>query len=145
MNYRTRFATLALAFCLLVPTITLASPSADRDQLWWSNLNQQLNTSMDSPVEAILTQTMQHIVFFGTYHRDKVNFNPTVPKLLYLYEYHSDEAMRTLALAALHAVGDEIAMERLMFLVEDEPSERLRMLTRRALSDYQKQKTPNFI
>ena len=41
-----------------------------------------------------------------------------------------------MALSALHAIGDAYGMQRLRELVNNEPSEKIRRLTHRALADY---------
>ena len=53
-----------------------------------------------------------------------------------MYIFDKNKNHRLMALSALHAIGDAYGMQRLRELVNDEPSEKIRRLTHRALADY---------
>jgi Na+-transporting methylmalonyl-CoA/oxaloacetate decarboxylase gamma subunit len=69
-----------------------------------------------------------------------VNLNDAAPKLLEVYLKHERVAFRMMALAALHAIGDEDAMQTLNQVVRQEASERVRRVTVAALHDHYHQK-----
>ncbi len=102
----------------------------------WANLGIQLTLSLDSPVEQIRQETLQHINFFATHYGDRVDFARAVPRLLRIYETDATEGYRIMALTALHAIGDAGAMQYLREALRWERSERVRRLTLAALADY---------
>ncbi|RMF54486.1 MAG: hypothetical protein D6746_14265 [Bacteroidetes bacterium] len=127
---------LALFTLVLLPSAS-AQRSFDRmDDRWWDNLEAQLTASLDAPVQAIRDQALQHIIFFSTYYPEKVDFGPASGQILGIYEHSQHEGRRTMALAALSAIGEDQSMELLRGLVRGAPDTRLRQLTRAALAHY---------
>ncbi|ARA94556.1 MAG: hypothetical protein D6685_17270 [Bacteroidetes bacterium] len=114
----------------------LADAYAERSPSWWNALSRQLVLSLDKPVTQVDQQTLQNIIFFATNHADKVRLDGATQPLLWIYRTHPDDSYRLMALAALHAIGDENAMYRLYQHVERETSERVRKSTIAALNDY---------
>lgn len=137
-----------VCLAVLAAVTTLATPDArarqafeHKDALWWSNLGQQVSASLYLPVPQIQDQSLQHIIFFATNYPLRVDFSGAVGKMLEIYETDPDEDRRTLALAALHAVGNDYAMKRLHELVRWESSERVHRLTLAVLADYYRKHT----
>lgn len=111
---------------------------ADNDQQWWTNLEQQLSNSLDSKIPSIQASALQNIIYFASHHKDKADCLETVPGLLRIYEYHTDESVRVMALMALHTISDDVSMQQLQRLVKAEKSDYVRSLTLAALADHYK-------
>ncbi len=120
----------------LDPASTTAQAIRQMDAVQWRHLSRQLTRSLDSPVAQIRQEAMQHINFFATHYGDRVDFTSAVPELLRIYDADATEGYRIMALAALHAIGDEGAMQYLRQAVQWERSERVRKLTLAALADH---------
>ncbi|MEM7692492.1 MAG: hypothetical protein AAF194_08655 [Pseudomonadota bacterium] len=129
-----------IAFGLAMLVLALAPLNVQAEAAYantdWANLQQQLTTSLDSPVESIQVSAMQHIVFFSANFAENVNFRSSTDKLMRIYTDHDDERMRVLALQALNAIGGYIIMEQLADYVETESSDRVRKLTNAVLANY---------
>ena len=139
MKHTTTFLwAFAIAVALSVPlqAQSLNHPLQNRSSAWWTQLELQLENSLTQPVEQIQDETLQHIIFFATNYKDKVNLDNLTPRLLALYEQKANEARRTMALVALHAIGEKMSMKRLAELVEDEPAGSIRNITMAVLADY---------
>ena len=141
MTASKRFAAyLFAAFVLLGSTTTAFGQTTDafdtKDATQWKNLEQQLVASLDSPIAQVKQETLQHINFFATYHKDNVDLGEAVPKLIEIYETDDNEGFRILALTSLNAIGDRSIMHYLSESVDREPSSRVRALTMAALADY---------
>ena len=108
----------------------------EKPALWWRNLEVQLISTVDSEIEQIQVGSMQHIIFFATYYGDHVAFDDAVPDLLDLYASDRSDALRTLALVALHAIDSEYGMRELRTLVKSERSERVQRLARTVLAEH---------
>ena len=114
----------------------IADSYEHRSAAWWNALGRQLTLSVDVPAEQIEEAALQNIIFFATHHGEKVKLSDAVPALLAVYRNHDQVAVRIMALAALHAIGDEGAMQQLYRIVEDETSDRVRHVTTAALQDH---------
>ena len=132
-----------LAFTAMFALLaTVAAPALaqesleNKDDLWWDQLETQLIQSLDAPVEQVQTETLQHVIFFATNYADHIDLTDATPALLDMYASNIGDARRAMALAALHAVGNEVSMRQLALQVEQEESERIRELTRIVLADY---------
>lgn len=135
---KTLLSALALAVALSIPLQSYAQkhPLESRSAAWWGLLEQQLNTSINLPVEQIQDETLQHIIFFASNYKDKVDLRELTPRLLEIYENDDNAARRTMALMALHAIGNESSMKRLAELVEEEPEGSIRNITLAVLAEY---------
>lgn len=111
-----------------------------RSAAWWNALGRQLTLTLDVPYDQVQEAALQNVIFFATQHREKVTLNDAAPKLLEVYLKHERVAFRMMALAALHAIGDEDAMQTLNQVVRQEASERVRHVTVAALHDHYHQK-----
>ena len=127
-----------LAFTLALPFQANAQNTSfqDRSPAWWNALEQQLSQSLDLSVDQIQDETLQHIIFFATNHSEKVDLTDLTPRLLDLYENDENEARRTMAIVALHAIGNDLSMRRLAELAENEPAGSIRNITMAVLADY---------
>ncbi len=138
----------ALLLFLFVTFALIPTPSAyaqnaldDKSEAWWDNLEAQITQSLDSPVEQIRDESLQNLIFFSTNYGDRVDFTYAVDKIFDIYENAPLEARRTLALVALHAVGNEYAMQRLSRVVETEPSARIQKHAQAVLADFYGRRT----
>ena len=114
----------------------IADAYEQRSAAWWNALGRQLTLSVDIPYEQVKETALQNIIFFATHHGEKVKLNDAAPTLLTIYQHHDQVAFRMMALAALHAIGDESTMQRLNQIVEQEASDRVRHVTVAALHDH---------
>ena len=103
---------------------------------WLEVLNRQMRLSLASPVASVREQTMQNIITFAAVHGEEVDLSGTADELYAIYRWDESEAHRIMALAALHAVGDEHSMQRLAQDVRLERSERVRRHAKRVLAVY---------
>ena len=114
----------------------IADSYEHRSAAWWNALGRQLTLSIDVPYEQVQETALQNIIFFATRHGEKVKLNDAASILLAVYQHHDQVAFRMMALAALHAIGDEDAMQTLNRAVEEEASDRVRHVTVAALHDH---------
>ncbi len=126
----------ALALLTTVPFAHAQRTLDAKDGAWWDQLETQVTTAINSPVEQIQVESLQHVIFFASNYNDKVDFSPAVPELLEIFETEQNDDIRTLALMALRATGDRTAMERLSTVLQNEDSARIARLTRAVLADY---------
>ncbi|MDX1546433.1 MAG: hypothetical protein R3247_05565 [Rhodothermales bacterium] len=145
MNPVNRIPTLAaLVFgvLFLVSTAHAQTPMPDATvenvPVWVEHLGEQLSQELDSPAEAIRHQALQHIAYFASFYGDRLDLKPVLPHLIEIYTQDDSEQCRLLAVAAIHAIGDNTAMQevrRLNGLLE-EPSMRVQLVTLAALADF---------
>jgi len=128
---------LALVITLAFPLFASAqSPLESKSPAWWDAFGKQMIVSLDSPIPRIQEQALSNIIFYAAHYPGKMTLDPAIPKILDVYQKDDKEARRTLALMALHAIGDEAGMRRLNTLVRYETSPRIEHLTRTVLADY---------
>lgn len=129
------FLALAFGIAPLTYAQSVEQASVVMDDLEWTMLGYQLAESLESPIDQIKEQSLQHITFFATNYSNKVDLDIAVPELLKIYESDKED-YRILALTALHAIGNTEAMAFLSDSVQDEQSTRVRELTLAALAEY---------
>ncbi len=83
---------------------------------------------------------LQNVIFFATHYPGKVRYQPAMAALYGIYRFDDSEAYRIMALAALHAIGDEAVMQQLYQDVQREKSPRVRALTKAALANHRSAK-----
>ncbi len=128
---------LSLALALAMPLQSNAQSHFDnKSPEWWHGFSKQLVVLLDSPIPKVQEQALSHIIFFANQYPDKMDLDPATGRILDLYRSDEMEARRTLALMALHAIGNEAAMRKLNTLVRYETSPRIENLTRAVLSEY---------
>ena len=128
---------LALAFALAIPLQASAqNPLESKSAAWWDAFGKQTVASLDSPIPRIQEQALSNIIFYAAHYPGKMTLDPAIPKILDVYQKDDNEARRTMALMALHAIGDEAGMRRLGTLVRYEASPRVEQLTRTVLAGY---------
>lgn len=116
---------------------------ASKSTFWKATLEVQITSLLESNIPNIRVQALQHIIFLSTMYPEDFAFEQAVPQLLGIYENRqADESFRVMALAALHATANGEAMARLSEIVEREPSQRLRLLTKAALNDHYERALP---
>ena len=128
----------SIALTLPLQSYAQESTFGTKSPLWWNNLEQQLAVSLNQSVDQVRDETLQHIVFFANNYSDKIKLNHLTPQLLAMYKNERNEARRTMAVVALHAIGNRTSMNRLSRLVQNEPPGSLRNITMAVLSDYKR-------
>lgn len=110
--------------------------------VWRENFGRQSAISLRMSGTAAKGNALQNLIIFAAHHGDGIDLSDAVPALLAIYEWDSNDRFQTMALAALHAIGDEEGMERVLELFADpyfrhqRISPRLRHITHAALADY---------
>lgn len=111
-----------------------------RVPVWAQHLGEQLDTELASPSEDVRRAALQHTAYFASFYGDALDLTATLPELLEIYRSADDEQSRLLAVAALHAIGDESAMQELRNSVDLDfdggDRMRLQFVTMAALADY---------
>lgn len=105
-------------------------------EAWFNEVEQGYAATLKDTEAPGRVKTMQEIIFIARHFSDKVQFTEVISPLLNIYIFDKNEGHRLMALSALHTIGDGYGMQRLRELAKDEPSERVRRLTHRALADY---------
>ena len=103
------------------PTSSLAGRSA----AFKASLDQQLATSLTSPMAGVREATLKNIITLAEQHRGAIALKRVVPELLILSRFDEDENFRIMAVAALHALADPYGMRRLREEAGDERSRRV--------------------
>ena len=139
MKYlKTCMSVFVFALALSIPFQANAQDASydQRSSAWWNALELQLAASLDQSIDQIQDETLQHVIFFASNYSDKVDLREITPRLLDMYENDDNEARRTMAIVALHAIGDDISMQRLAELAENEPAGSIRNITMAVLADH---------
>ncbi|GAB5518035.1 MAG: hypothetical protein RhofKO_02860 [Rhodothermales bacterium] len=114
----------------------IADSYQPRSDAWWDALSQQLAAPVQDEAMKVDEASLRNIIFFASHHGDKVTLDDTVLSLVEIYRSHADDRFRMLALVALHAIGDKNGMYRVYQSIKQEPSERVRRLSKAAVKDY---------
>jgi hypothetical protein len=67
---------------------------------------------MSSP--SAKAQTLQNLIMLADRYGSALDLSGAVPMVLHVYAWDRDERLRTMAVAALHAIGDGEGMERML-------------------------------
>lgn len=137
-------AKLIAAVTLASFTLAFAARAQEADYpkdipAWVEHVGEQLGNDLTSSSPAIRQQAMQHIAHFAYFYGEGLDLSATVPNLLATYRGDADERSRLFALAALHAIGDEEAMQEIrqhVWSLDDEASSRVQLVTLAALMQY---------
>lgn len=131
-------SSLFLMLGILAPLSAQAqkAPYEQYSATWWDNLEQQLTLSLNTSIPEIQDKTLQHIIYFASNYKSRLDLFDTTPRLLDIYEHDLNPARRTMALIALDAIGSEATMVRLAELVENEPVGKIRSITLAVLAEY---------
>ena len=108
---------------------------------WWKSLIKQHARLLRSSDEQRKAQALKNLIFFAKTYPETGRFKHATSRLYKIYRSDENEAYRIMALAALHAIGDERIMERFREDVSVEKSERVRRYTLYALADYYKNRS----
>ena len=117
----------------------IADTFEQRSAVWWEALESQLMLMLDKPVEQVDENVLRNIIFFAHNHGDKLDLRKASPQLLRIYSDRHDVGFKILALAALHAIGDEDHLRQAFRIARSEHSERILKMTRAALADIHRQ------
>lgn len=130
-----------LSLLCFVPVAHAQSTEAAPESapVWVRNLGPQINEGLTSSSEAVRNNALNHLAYFA-YFYDDVDWSDALPTLLDIYKNDESEQCRLMAVAALHAIGDESAMQDLRHAVEldfgNDASMRLELVTLAALADF---------
>lgn len=111
------------------------TPTTPAPTVWQQAIGYQLAQTLSSPIGEQRNRAFQLVTYFA-HHRADVDLKPTVPVLLSIYKSDPDEAYRLAAISALHAIGDETAMQQVRRHALDQPSKIVQYLSISALTDY---------
>jgi len=109
---------------------------------WRTYIGAQSALLLRMPSTSTKAQTMQNLITFANLYGPALDLSDAVPALVTIYERETDDRLQTMALAALHAIGDEGGMKRVLQLFADpyfrhqRISPRLRHMTHAALAEY---------
>ena len=108
---------------------------APRSAAWWNALGSELTLSIDGPPRYVPTKAIGEIIFFATHHGQDVDLTDATEPLLRIYLEHEAIGARVMSVAALHAIGDNSAIEQLRDHVDKDSSHLLQHITMAALRD----------
>lgn len=108
---------------------------------WRNNIGKQSAIALRMPGTAAKEQTLRNLILFANRYGEALDLSDAVPMVVHVYAHNRNEDLRTMALAALHAIGDAKGMERVLRLFADplfrhRLSPRLRHITHAALAEY---------
>lgn len=104
---------------------------------WVKTFGKQLKGQLESDDPLIQAQALQHITYFASFYKGKIDFSDAVPTLVDLYRKEDDANVRLFALVALHTIGDKSGMREVRnALYEQRWPPRLQFVTLAALVDY---------
>ena len=137
-NTKTYLLALSLTLTFALPLQSFAQEKYydQKSEAWWNQLEKQLSVSLETPIDQVRDETLQHIVFFASNYTDKIDLGHLTPTLLGMYENERNEARRTMAVVALRAIGQKSSMNRLARLAQEQPPGSLRNITMAVLADY---------
>ncbi len=115
---------------------------SNRSKAWWKARVKADDRALDSSDAQVKEQALQNIIFFATHYGKDVDFKRATSELYAIYRFDKNEAHRIMALAAIHAIGNENTMRLLSQHVRWERSPRVRRLTKAALVDYYSHAAP---
>lgn len=112
-------------------------PAPEKVPAWVKNFGQQLKGQLESKDPMIQAQALQHITYFASFYKNKIDFSDSVPTLVDLYRKDDDANVRLFALVALHTIGDKNGMREVRNSLDDQRwPPRLQFVTLSALLDY---------
>jgi hypothetical protein len=114
----------------------VSNASMSRRPSWWNALGRQLTNRVDKPYKEITAAELQNIIFFATHYKNRVQLADAVPALLDIFENNEDPQFRLMSVADLHAIGSRKGMVGMSNLVDQEPDERVRRFTKKAVANY---------
>lgn len=109
----------------------------------WRGLQRQILTSLRAPAGSIDQNVLQNVIFFETHFPEAMDLDRAAPRLLKIYESHTDQGIRILALSALHSVAEAQSMQRLAHLIRFEESRLVRHIGTAAVVDYYRNQEAN--
>lgn len=144
MNIPAPFQILAsvavMAFGFVLTAQAQDPAEMEKAPAWVQHIGDQLSESLMSSADDVRHEALQHLAYFAYFYKDQLDLASALPNLLTIYEEDDDEQCRLLALAALHAIGDEEAMQEVRrftsVALEEKPSMRVQLVTLAALMQY---------
>lgn len=135
-----------LLLCCWVGTATAQHAATNPDStvtnvpMWVQHVGEQLGQSLSSPADAVRHESLRHLAYFAYFYGDALDLSAALPQLMNIYSEDENEQCRLLAVAALHAIGDEGTMRTLRRIaserLDEEASMRVQLVTLAAVADY---------
>ncbi len=107
-----------------------------RGEAWWDAVERGKRDLLNTPDFAAREAALQGIIHLAAHYPEHADFNRALVALYDTYRFDRNEGKQVMALAALHAIGDEQVMRKLAQHAPWETNERLRKLTIAAVNDY---------
>ena len=123
--------------CVIAPVAAQepVTPAAD-ERIRWILASEQIKESLESPHEALRTQTLKNAIVLATLYRDKIDMTDQVRAITAVYEQTRSSAHRKLALAALQAIGGNRAHDFLARNSTQAETDEGRLIVASVLNDY---------
>lgn len=124
------------ALILTAPPVVQAQNAQEYDEgVVWQLAAKQVVLSLDSEYSHVRAQTLKNVIVFSTLYRDQIDLRPAVKSIADVAESDLSDQNRSLALAALQAIGSSRAKQHLEELREIDEDE-YRMLVATVLNEY---------
>jgi hypothetical protein len=81
---------------------------------WRDNIGKQSAAALQMSSPSAKAQTLQNLIMLADRYGSALDLSGAVPMVLHVYAWDRDERLRTMAVAALHAIGDGEGMERML-------------------------------
>ena len=98
----TAFAALTFLFAVNAQAQNVrvsADPSVPA--VWSEFIGTQLSSLLESPSEETKTKALEQVIYFASFHGDRLDLTETVPVLLKIYKNDADERCRLAAILFL--------------------------------------------
>lgn len=108
---------------------------------WRDNIGKQSAAALQMPSTSAKAQTLQNLIMLADRYGSALDLSSAVPMVLRVYEWDRDERLRTMAVAALHAIGDAEGMGHMLERFAEphfrrDLSPRLQYITHAMLTEY---------
>lgn len=113
-----------------------SAPESYESDVFWQLATKQVVESLDSEYLHIRSQTLKNSIVFSTLYRDRVDLSAAVDAIARVAELDESSENRTLALAALQAIGSFRAKQHLAEL-EGIDDDEYRLLVATVITEYQ--------
>lgn len=116
----------------VLPSEMLRSMSAS----WWKALRKEHRRALNADDFQTREQTLQNVIYFATHYQEESRLDRLSHKIYQIYRLDDNTQFRIMAVAALHAIGEETTMRQLAMDVRLEEDPRVRHVARAAVADY---------
>jgi len=131
----------AIVYFVLIAIFAIPSMAQDAtapitDELRWFLTTVQVQSSLEDAQDVARTQTIKNTIVLATLYRDKIDLSRSISALRKIHGQASSEKDRRLALAALQAIGTDLAREYVTLNATPEQYEEGRLVIASVLNDY---------